>query len=290
MMQGTIFNESRHRAAYGILLFLFASILCAIPACLQAQTPEDEILQKIGVNEKLDSIVPLDLTFTNQDGRQVRLRDYFTGEPVILTLNYYECPMLCPLVFRSLVDAMGKMQGLSLNKDFRIVTVSFNPDETPARSKAKALETYRMLRGVTNVEDRWPFLMGDEASIARLTGSVGFRYVKLGKDNFAHPAVSVILTPDGSISRYLYGVEVAPTDLKLALIEAADGRIGGSRLVNQVLLYCFHYDPVGKKYAVTAINLMKITGAAVLTMLVILIVVLKRSEKRNPEWREGSKR
>jgi protein SCO1/2 len=281
--ESIIFNEARHLTAYGLLLLLVAAILCAFPPGLKAQTQEEEILRKIGVEEKLDAVVPLDLTFTNQEGRQVRLKDYFTGQPVILTLNYYECPMLCPLVFRSLVDTMGKIQGLSLNRDFRIVTVSFNPDETPARTKAKALETYRMLRGVTDSEGRWPFLMGDERSIERLTGSVGFRYVKLAKDNFAHPAVLILLTPEGRVARYLYGIDQRPSDLKLALIEASDGKIGGSQFLNRALLYCFHYDPVGKKYAVAAINLMKITGGAILVMLVILIVVLKRTEKRKPE-------
>jgi len=288
MKQGMIFNEVRHLTAYGVMLFLVTVFLCAFPAGLQALTPEEEILRKIGVDEKLDAVVPLDLAFTNQDGRQVRLKDYFTGEPVILTLNFYECPMLCPLVFRSLVDAMGKIQGFSLNRDFRIVTVSFNPDETPARTKAKALETYQMLRGITNAGDRWPFLMGDQASIERLTGSVGFKYVKLAKDNFAHPAALILLTPDGRVARYLYGIDQSPRDLKLALIEAADGKIGGSQFLNRALLYCFHYDPAGKKYSLAAINIMKITGAFVLLLLGILVFSLWRREKRGAEGRGGS--
>jgi protein SCO1/2 len=149
--------------------------------------------------------------------------------------------------------------------------------------REKARETYRGLKGISDPTRRWPFLMGTNANIRLLTSTAGFRYVQLEKNNFAHPTVLIVLTPDGRIARYLYGIEQSPQDLKLALIEAADGKIGGSRILNRVLLYCFHYDPVGKKYAVAAINLMKITGAAILAMLVILIVVLKRTEKRKPE-------
>lgn len=263
-----------------VLLILLASGVCA-------QTREEEILSKMRVDEKLNAAVPLDLAFTDQNGSRVKLRDYFTGEPVILTLNFYECPMLCPLVFKSLVEAMEGIQGLSLNKDFRIVTVSFNAEETPARTKEKAMETYSMTRGITNLENRWPFLMGNQPEIDRLTDAVGFRYVKVAKDNFAHPAAIMILTPEGRVARYLYGIEQNPRDLKLALIEAADGKIGGSQLLNRALLYCFHYDPEGKKYAVAAVNIMKFTGGIVFLLLGVLIFSLWRREK-DPGGRGGN--
>ncbi len=288
MKRNVAFNEISCLTAYAVLPFLLVVLLAVFPGSLQALTTEEEVLQKIGVDEKLNAGIPLDLTFTDQDGRQVRLGDYFAGEPVILTLNFYECPMLCPLTFRSLVDTMGKIQGLSLNRDFRIVTVSFNPEETQARTKARALETYRMLRGITNAEQRWPFLMGDATAIERLTGSVGFRYLKLAKDNFAHPAALILLTPEGRVARYLYGIEQNPRDLKLALIEAADGKIGGSQFLNRALLYCFHYDPSGKKYALAAVNVMKISGAFVLLLVGILILSLWRHEKRDVERKEGN--
>jgi len=270
-----------------VLLSLMV-LLVVFPLRLQAHTTEDEVLHNIGVDEKLNGRLPLDLSFTDLDGKPVRLGKYFTGEPVVLSLNYYTCPMLCPLTFHNLIDTMQKMQGLSLNKDFRIVTVSIDPDEKLAVMQERARETYGSLKGIPDPEQRWTFLMGTHENIKLLTSSVGFRYLRVEKGNFAHPSVFIILTLDGRVARYLYGIEQSPQDLKLALIEAADGKIGGSAIINRVLLYCFHYDPVGKKYAVAAVNLMKITGGAILAMLVTLIVVLKRSEKRKPEGREGS--
>ncbi len=265
------------------VLIVSGLTFAAIPSAIWAHTSEDEVLKGVGVDERLNARVSPDLEFINQQGRKVKLGDYLTGQPVILTLNYYSCPMLCPLTFRNLTNTMNRLKGLSLNTDFRVVTTSIDPNENLGLMKEKAGVTYGGLKGITDPAQRWPFLMGNQAEIDRLTKTVGLRYVQLGKNNFAHPAVTIVLTPDGRVSRYLYGVEIAPSDLKLALIEAADGKIGSSRLLNRVLLYCFHYDPEGKKYAVTAINLMKFTGAAILGMLVILIVVLKRTEKRKQE-------
>lgn len=288
MIQNIIFNETGYPKTYGVILLLAIVFFGMFPGNLNAHTTQDEMLKGVGVDEKLDARVPPDLEFMNQDGKPVKLGGYFTGQPVILTLNYYKCPMLCPLTFRNLTDTMVKMQGLSLNTDFRIITISIDPDENLALMKEKARETYSGLKGITEPAQRWPFLMGTGRDIRLLTSAVGFRYVRVDKDNFAHPSVFIVLTPDGRVARYLYGIEQSPQDLKLALIEAADGKIGGSAIINRVLLYCFHYDPAEKKYAVAAVNLMKITGGAILAMLVILIVVLKRSENRNPEGRKGS--
>lgn len=255
------------------LLALFFCASALLPCRSAAHSLPDETLPDIGVNEKLNAEVPLDLSFTDQNGRPVRLREYFTGGPVILTLNYYSCPTLCPIVFRNLSNTVGAIKGLSLAKDYRIVTVSIDPDETTTRAAAKAQETWRMLPGLVDPANRWPFLTGNAAAIERLTGTLGVRYKQLEKNNFAHPSVIIVITPQGKVARYLYGIEQSPSDLKLALVEAANGRIGGLRLLNQALLYCFHYDPVAKSYAVTAINLMKLTGGAMLGMLTILLAV-----------------
>lgn len=261
-------------------LALFLCSTALFPLSLTAHTLGDESLPNVGVEEKLGTQVPLDLSFTDQDGRRVRLGDYFTGGPVVLTLNYYSCPMLCPVMFRNLASEMSAIKGLSPEKDYRIVTVSIDPDETIARAKDKAAVTWRMLPQLHDPGKRWPFLMGAAGPIAELAKAAGVRYTRLGKNNFAHPSILVVLTPKGKVARYLYGIEQRPSDLKLALVEAAGGKIGGSRFLNQVLLYCFHYDPVGKKYAVTAINLMKMTGGAVLLMLCILLALLWRREKK----------
>ena len=271
----------KHRVIVYTLALLF-SWQIFLPTAPQAAPTEEEILRQIGVDEKPGAQVPLELPFTDQEGRRVTLGKFFSGGPVILTLNYYSCPMLCPLTFRNLVKNLNKIQGLSLGKDFHIVTVSIDPDETVERTREKGQESHTMLRKIDNPEQKWPFLFGGQQQIETLAGTVGYRYLSLGKNNFAHPLVLIILTPDGRVSRYLYGLEQEPRDLKLALIEASDGKIGGSAVINRVLLYCFHYDPVEKKYALAAINLMKIAGGIVLLFLAILVFGLLRAEKRRP--------
>ncbi len=273
-----------------LLLFTLAFLLSwqvFLPATPQAAPSEEEILKQIGVDEKPGARVPLDLPFSDQHGKKVTLGRYFAGNPVILTLNFFSCPMLCPLTFRNLVKNINKIQGLSLGKDFTIVTVSFDPAETAARTREKAAETHAMLGKISAPKQTWPFLFGAQPQIEKLTSAVGYRYLSLGKNNFAHPAVLVILTPDGRVARYLYGLEQEPRDLKLALIEASDGKIGGSTVLNRVLLYCFHYDPVGKKYALAAINIMKIAGGMVLLLLALLVFGLWRAEKRRAVTKSG---
>jgi protein SCO1/2 len=268
-------------AASGFLLTLLLS-LALLPHPLQAHTMQDTALPNVGVDEKIGAQLPLDLAFTDQDGRMVRLGDYFTGGPVILTLNYYSCPMLCPLIFRNLTNAIVAIKGLSLESDYRIVTVSVDPDETPARAYSRAAETWRMLAGVAALGKRWPFLFDRGTASSRLARAVGVRYARLGDNNFAHPSVILVLTPAGRVARYLYGIEQRPADLKLALTEAAGGKIGGSPFLNQVLLYCYHYDPVEKKYALAAVNIMKIGGGTVFLLFGILLLTLWRREKHGP--------
>jgi protein SCO1/2 len=263
-----------------ILWALLVAWLCFSSSATAAQLTEQEILRHIGVDEKPGIRIPLDLPFTDDRGRAVTLKHYFTGEPVILTLNYYSCPMLCPLTFRNLIATMGEMQGLSLGRDFRIVTVSIDPEETLQRAREKVAETHGMLQGSADPGERWSFLLGKEPEIERLAGTVGYRYLRLGTNNFAHPSVLIVLTPDGRIARYLYGLELKPRDLKLALIEASDGKIGGSTVMNRVLLYCFHYDAAGRKYSLAAINIMKLAGAVLLLLLGVLFLTLWRQEKR----------
>jgi len=262
-----------------LILALLVLLLPALPAPARAHTAEDEVLQGMGVDERPGSRIPPDLSFIDQEGRRVRIGDYLNHGPVILTLNYYTCPMLCPLIFSNLVRTMAGIQGLSLEKDFRIVTVSIDPGETVERAREKADITYGMLRGVGDPGRSWPFLLGGRQEISRLAAGVGIRYVLLENNNFAHPSVFVVLTPDGRVSRYLYGLELEPRDLKMALIEAAGGRIGGSRTMNRILLYCYHYDPVGKKYALAAVNIMKIAGAVVLLLLAALFLGLRHQER-----------
>lgn len=246
----------------------------------KAHDPQDLMLEKVGVEEHLGAGIPLDLTFTDQQGRAVRLGDYVKAMPVLLTLNYYGCPTLCPLVFRNMVQTLKGMKDLSLGRDFRIVTVSINPNESLALAQDKSRTTYGMLEGAAP-EKNWPFLMGEHLAIERLTRSVGVRYARIATAEFAHPNVIIIVTPQGKISRYLYGIEQQPNDLRLALIEASDGRIGRSQLLNRALLYCFHYDPIGKKYVLVASRIMTGTMTALFAALVILLVSLWKKESKS---------
>jgi len=251
----------------------------ALAISFTTQAEQDAFMKEIRVDEKLGASIPPDLRFTDQSGRPVRLRDYFNGKPLLLSLNYYECPMLCPITFANLAKSMEDMKGLRPGRDFSILTVSINPDETAKEASEKANETYAMLKGFPNPASWWPFLFGGEKEIAALTGTVGFRYKRLDETNFAHPSVLIVLTPDGKVSRYLYGIKQEPNDLRLALLEASDGKIGASAALNKIILYCYHYDPVGKKYAIAAINIMKGVGAVVLVVLVVLILALRKQEK-----------
>jgi protein SCO1/2 len=263
----------------------FAATILSLPANALAisftnQAEQDAFMKEIRVDEKPGAAIPLDLRFTDQNGRQSRLRDHFRGKPVILTLNYYECPMICPVTFANLAKTMEDMKGLKPEKDFTILTVSINPDETAKIASEKANETYAMLKGFSDPSGWWPFLLGGGKEIDALTGAVGFRYKRLDETNFAHPTVLIILTPEGKVSRYLYGIKQEPNDLRLALLEASDGRIGASTALNKIILYCYHYDPVGKKYAIAATNIMKGVGAVVLVMLLALIIVLVKQERK----------
>ena len=252
---------------------LLCVLVLLLPAAAGAADPQDAILQKVGVDEKPGAAIPRDLPFTDASGKAVRLADYLGDGPLLLTLNYYTCPMLCPLTFRSLAATMTRMKGFSLARDYRVVTVSIDPDEIPEIARAKANETHALMPGVRDGDARWPFLYGSAESIRRLAESVGYRYVKVGRE-FAHPAVTIVLSPGGTVSRYLHGVEIDPRDLKLALIEASEGKIGASSAGNALLMYCFKYDPVGKKYILYARNVMKVAGAVTLILLAGLLAVL----------------
>jgi protein SCO1 len=243
-----------------VLLVVMASTVRAQPA--DAVPPE---LEGVGVTEHVNAGLPLELTFLDEGGKQVRLQDYFDGRrPVILTLNYYRCPMLCTLQLNGLISGL---KGLAWNPggEFEIVTVSFDPQETPALARAKK-DNYLADLGKPSAARGWHFLTGDAGNIARLTETVGFSYKwNPARQQWVHVAVLVVCTPDGRISRYLYGVLFDPTTLRLSLVEAGEGKTGST--LDQMLLYCFHYDAAEGKYGMTALGLMRAGG--VVTVLVL---------------------
>ncbi len=261
---------------------LLCVLVTLFSGAAHAADPQDDMLRRIGVDEKPGAQVPLDLPFTDASGRSVRLGDYLRDGPVLLTLNYYTCPMLCPLTFRGLATTMADVKDLSPSKDYRIVTVSIDPGEIPEIVRAKANESHALVPGLKDADSRWPFLYGGAESIRRVTEAVGYRYMRVGTE-FAHPSVQVVLSPGGKVSRYLYGFQIPPRDFKLALLEAAGGKIGASSAENVILLYCFHYDPVGKKYSLVAMNVMKLAGAVTAVLLAGLLAVLWVRYGRRPK-------
>jgi protein SCO1 len=234
-------------------------------------------LRDVGLDQRLNEQVTLDLLFHDEAGRTVRLGHYFGATPVILTLNYFDCPMLCPLVLDDVLRAVRAIP-LALGKDFRVLTVSIDPHDTPAVAATKQ-QSYVERYGRSGSADGWHFLTGDEQSIESLTRAVGFRYVVDPQSRqYAHTAGIMVLTPDGRLARYFYGVEYSPRDLRLALVEASKGRIGS--LADQILLFCFHYDPASGRYSLILLNAIRAAGVATVLGLSGLMVVLFRRERR----------
>lgn len=239
----------------------------------KAQSAQPSILDQIGLDQKLDAQIPLDLQFQDESGQTVRLGQYFGDRPVLLTLVYYECPMLCTLVLNGTVRALRTLD-FSAGKDFEIVTVSINPKETPelaASKKAQYIDSYRR----EGAEKGWHFLTGKEDQIKKLADSVGYRYAYDAKaDQFAHPSGIILLTPAGKVARYFYGVEYSPRDIRLGMIEADQEKIGSP--VDQVLLFCYHYDATTGKYSLAILNFLRLGAFLTVAGIGILLFVLIR--------------
>ncbi|MGH7803468.1 MAG: SCO family protein, partial [Candidatus Binatia bacterium] len=212
-----------------------AAIVLAATSFAHAARPK--ALEKVGFDQKLDAVVPTDVRLRDETGREIRLADALAGKPAILDFAYFRCPMLCPVSLWGLAASL-KTLSWSAGEEFRVVTVSIDPADTPAaatETKRKHLDHY----GRAGAESGWRFLVGDEGEVRRLADAVGFRFARDERTGeYAHAAGVVFLTPEARVSRYLYGVEPTPRDLRLALVEAADGKIGG--LTEQLLLLCFH--------------------------------------------------
>lgn len=234
-------------------------------------------LEGVGIDQHLDEQVPLDLPFRDEAGRAVRFGDTFGKRPVLLALVYYDCPMLCTQVLNGLVSALSVIS-FDAGKEFDVVVVSFDPREKPADASAKKI-AYLSRYKRPGADAGWHFLTGEAASIAALTKAVGFRYrydAELGQ--FAHASAVYVLTPGGRVSRYFFGIEYAPKDLRLGLIEAAGGRIGTP--VDQILLYCFHYDPKSGKYGATIVNIVRLAGGATVLALALSLWLMSRRSRR----------
>jgi protein SCO1/2 len=250
-------------------------LLFCLPVRAQSDLPA--ALRDVGFDQRLNEPVPLDLEFKDELGRTMKLGDYFGRKPVILVLAQYRCPMLCNEVMNGLVRGLLDVP-LEIGTDYEIITVSFDPRETPELAAAKK-QTYVERFGRPGAGLGWHFLSGTDDSIQRLTQAVGFRYTYDAKhDQYAHASGITLLTPGGKISRYFYDISYSPRDLRLGLVEASSGTIGSP--VDQVLLFCFHYDPAQGKYGPAVMRLIRLGG--VLTMLAIgsFVAVLWRQERR----------
>jgi protein SCO1/2 len=236
-------------------------------------------LQNVGIEQHLDGQVPPDLAFVDDTGHSVKLGDYFGRKPLILNLVYYNCTMLCGEVLAGLTGAM-KLVKFDVGNEFDVVTVSFNPQETPAIAAAKK-QDYLKRYGRPGAASGWHFLTGPAESINALTKAVGFQYQYDPKLNqFAHATAIMVLTPQGRISRYFYGVDFPPKDLRMGLVEASEGKIGNA--VDQVLLYCYHYDPATGKYGAIVSNMLRLGAGFTILMLGLLLFILFRLEKLAP--------
>ncbi|HSZ62410.1 MAG TPA: SCO family protein [Terriglobales bacterium] len=236
-------------------------------------------LQFVGIDQHLNAEVPVDLRFRDETGRAVTLADYFGhGRPVILNLGYYQCPMLCSEILQGLVGSM-KALTFNLGQDFDVVTVSFDPSETPEMAAAKKRDIMKRY-GRPNTDQGWHFLTGQADQINALTRAVGYQYQFDPKtEQYAHAAAIVMLTPDHHVSGYFYGVEFSPKDLRLGLVQASQNKIGN--LGDQVLLYCYHYDPRTGKYGAVISNILKLAGVVTILILGIFMFVMFRNDRRS---------
>jgi protein SCO1/2 len=242
---------------------------------------EPAALRGIGFDQRLNQQVPLHARFIDESGNSVQLGQYFGSKPVILVLAYYQCPRLCTLVLNGLVQGMLEM-GLDAGKDFQVVTVSFDPRED-WRLAASKKESYLRRYGRPGAAEGWHFLTGQENEIKRLTEAVGFRFrFDPVQDQFIHASGIMILTPGGKISRYFYDVNYPGRDLRLGLIEASNNKIGSP--VDQILLYCFHYDATLGRYSASIMNIVRVMGIGTLFAVAAFVVFLQRRHSRVGKW------
>lgn len=261
--------------ALGLTLLLCVVVFLA-SGVSRAQTARPALLTDVGIDQKLNERVPLDLSFRDDTGNTVRLREYFGEKPVILSLVYYDCPMLCTQVLNGLERSL---QGISLDvgKQFNVVTLSINPRETPGLAAVKK-RIYAGMYGRRLAEQGWHFLTGEEEAIKELARAVGFHYAYDPESGqYAHATAIMVLTPDGRLSRYFYGIQYPSRDLRLGLVEASAGKIGTP--VDQLLLFCYHYDPATGKYGLVILNVVRAAGLATVLAIAGLVLVLFRRER-----------
>jgi protein SCO1/2 len=247
------------------------------PAATASSMPP--ALRQIGFDQNVNQQLPLDAEFRDEEGRAVRLGEFFGSRPVVLAFVYYDCPMLCTQVLSAITSTLGVLS-LDAGRDFEVVLVSFDPREQPtlaAAKKAEYLERYKR----PGTAGGWHFLTGEEPAIRRVTAAAGFRYVwDADTRQFAHPTGIIVVTPDGRIARYLFGIEYGPRDLRFALLDATQGKVGS--VVDSLLLFCYHYDPMTGRYGFVIMRALRIAATATVLLLGTFIVMMIRRERARP--------
>jgi protein SCO1/2 len=262
---------------------LVCSLFAAAPrASAQLSDPvqsvgvRPELLKQVGIDQKLNQSIPLDLTFRDEHGNTVQIGKYFGQKPVVLSLVYYGCPMLCTQVLSGMEASLRNIS-LNIGEDYNIVTVSIDPSESPNLARVKQ-ELYTGVYGRPGAAEGWHFLTGDEANIKKLTDAVGFRYAyDPDSKQFAHASAIFVLTPEGKLSKYFYGITYPARDVRLGIVEASEGKIGTP--VDSVLLFCYHYDPHTGKYGLLVSRLIQGGGALTVIVLGGLMIILFRKER-----------
>jgi len=255
----------------------------------QAPNKKPSILEQVGIDPHLNGQVPLDLNFLDEHGQPVQLRQYFGEKPVIIAMVYYTCPMLCTQVLAGLTAAMNGMSGFTVGREFNIVTVSFDPKDTP-QAALEAKERYVKRYRRAGSEQGWHFLVGRKEQIDALAQALGFRYAWDQENNqYAHASAIMLLTPDGHIAQYRYGIEYAPREIRLGLVEASKGKIG--TLVDKLVLYCYHYDPRQGRYGAAIFNILRLSALVTVLVLGGFMLIMFRRERslaRPSRWSRAS--
>ena len=263
---------------FSTTLFFAAWTLLVAPAFAQQVGPPP-ILREVSIAQRLNVPVPPEIAFRDENGKTVHLGDYFGKKPIVLSLVYFDCPALCTEVLNGELRTM-KAITLDLGKDFDAITVSFEPKDTPELAKAKR-DVYAGQYGRPGARESWHFLTGDQSSIDALTQAVGFHYAyDSGSRQYAHAAAIMVLTPQGHIARYFYGVQYPGRDVRLGLVEASQGKIGTP--TDHALLYCYQYDPATGKYGLIVMNVVRAGGALIMLVLGIFMFVMFRRERHHP--------
>jgi protein SCO1/2 len=273
----------RHALLASLAAAMAAAVLSLAPSSaaqlasnpMQSVGVRPELLKQVGIDQKLNQSIPLNLTFRDENGAPVQLAQFFGQNPVILTLVYYNCPMLCTQVLNGVESGLKELH-MDIGKQFDVVTISIDPTESHVLAKVKQ-EMYVGMYGRPGAAQGWHFLTGDEPQIKQLADAVGFRYAyDPDTKQFAHASAIMLLTPEGKISRYFYGIQFPSRELRLGLVEASEGKIGTP--VDQVLLFCYHYDPATGKYGLLISHVIQAGGALTVLILGVAILILFRGE------------